>query len=182
MVIALHHAIFVVAILQTFSLAELTVAPGRLPSGCVLSRSSTQRLDGNSVRGGLWAGLPISNNPWTGTDRAIVAAIVERVIDPPPVPDGPPLTKGELARFRSRLADDVEEAYAAIYADGDSALVAVHAVRYTDASLIPSHRSSDRARPGGLRLTVARTVLTVSGGNTACSQAIAAHIRELAAR
>jgi hypothetical protein len=170
-----------VVLALVLALADLTVPPDRLPSGCALSTAPTVRI-GNQVRSGLWAGLPISTNPWIGADRATVAAIVERVIDPPPVPDGPPLTKGELARFRSRLADDVEAAYAAIYADGDSTLVTVHAVRYTDASLVPSRRSSYRARPGGLRLTVDRTVLAVSGTNGACSQAVITHVRELAAR
>ena len=161
-----------------FALADLTIPADRLPSGCALSPSPTIRI-GNQTRTGLWTGLPISSNPWTGTDRAIVVAILERVIDPPPLPDGPPLTRKELAQFRSRLADDVEEAYAAIYADGDSSLVTVHAVRYSDASLVPTRRSSDRARPVGLRLTVDRTVLAISGNNGACSQAITALVREL---
>jgi hypothetical protein len=65
-----------------FPLADLTVPADRLPTGCGLSPSPWIRSSDNRVRSGLWAGLPISSNPWTGTDRAIVASIVERVIDP----------------------------------------------------------------------------------------------------
>lgn len=128
------------------------------------------------------AGLPISSNPWTGTDRAIVAAIQERVIDPPPIPDGPPTTKSELARFRLRLADGVEAAYAAIYTDGSPHLITVYAVRYADASQLPSQRRSGRGRPANLRLTSDRTVLVVSGEDGACLKAVGARVKELAVR
>ena len=170
------------AVALLLALADLTVPPGRLPSGCALSPSPTIRIGNNQTRTGLWTGLPIASNPWTGTDRAIVVAILERVIDPPPLPDGPPLARAELARFRSRLADDVEEAYAAIYADGDRDLVTVTAVRYTDASQVPSRRNAVRANPGSIRLTADRTVLVVSGQDGPCLQAIGAHVRELTAR
>jgi hypothetical protein len=100
-----------------FPLADLTVPADRLPTGCGLSPSPSMRTGDNTMRAGSWAGLPISSNPWIGTDRAIVASIVERAVDPPRIPDGPPPTPRESARFRLRLADDVEEAYAAVYTD-----------------------------------------------------------------
>jgi|RhiMetdeSRZDD1v2_1073273.scaffolds.fasta_scaffold501089_2 hypothetical protein len=165
-----------------FSLADLTVPSEQLPSGCTLSPSPTLRSGDNQVRTGLWTGLPISSNPWTGSDRAIVVAIHERVIDPPPIADGPPPTKRELAQFRLRLADGVEEAYAAIYTDDASHIITVNAVRYTDAPPPSFSRNAARDRPGNLRLTLDRTVLGVSGNEGACFLAIAARVRDLAGR
>ena len=165
----------------TFALADLTVPADRLPDGCGLSPSPSIRIGDSQVRGGLWAGLPITRNPWIGTDRAIIASIHERVIDPPPIPDGPPPTKNELARFRLRLADGVEEAYVAVYAGGGPSLVTVNALRYADASQLPSSPGSGRLRPGALRFT-GRTALAVSGDDDACLQAVVAHVRQVAGR
>ena len=160
-----------------FPLADLTVPAERLPTGCGLSPSPSIRM-----RAGLWAGLPISSNPWTGTDRGIVASIVERVIDPPRIPDGPPPTNSELARFRLRLADDVEEAYAAVYTDGGPSLISVNAVRYVDAAELTSLRNSGRMRPGSFRLMAGRTLLTVSGDDGPCLQGVSAHVKEVVNR
>jgi hypothetical protein len=165
-----------------FPLTDLTVPAERLPTGCSLSPSPWIRSSDNRVRTGLWAGLPISSNPWTGTDRAIVASIVERVIDPPRLPDGPPLTSRELARFRLRLADGVEEGYAAVYTDGGLSLITVNALRYSDITQLPSWRNPERVRPGSFRLTFGRTVLVVSGEDGPCLQAVGAHVKELASR
>jgi hypothetical protein len=73
---------------RSISINDLTVPPDRLPAGCTLSPSDSVHLDGNRIRGGLWAGLPIASNPWTGTDRPIVAFIRERMDGPPLEPDG----------------------------------------------------------------------------------------------
>src|SRR5687768_15642469 len=99
------------------TLQQLTVPAERLPAGCTLSPAPAQSIDGQHVRGGLWAGLPISRNPWVGTDRQIIASIRERVDPPSELPDGPPLSRAELARARLRLADGVEAGYAAVYLD-----------------------------------------------------------------
>lgn len=165
-----------------FPLADLTVPAERLPTGCALSPSPSMRTGDNTMRAGLWAGLPISSNPWTGIDRAIVASIVERVIDPPRMPDGPPPTPREVARFRLRLADDVEEAYAAVYTDGGPSLITVNAIRYADATQLPPSRSSNRVSPSGFRVAFGRTVLTVSGSDGPCLQAVEAHVKDVAAR
>lgn len=95
------------------TLHDLTVPTDRLPTGCALSPAASLPLDGKRVRTGLWAGLPIAMNPWTGTDRPLIASIRERMDGPTLTPDGPPPTARELSRYRSRLADGVEEAYAA---------------------------------------------------------------------
>jgi len=50
---------------RPISMNDLTVPQDRLPAGCTLSPTASVRLDGNRVRGGLWAGLPIPINPWT---------------------------------------------------------------------------------------------------------------------
>jgi len=117
---------------RSISINDLTVPPDRLPAGCTLSPSDSVRLDGNRIRGGLWAGLPITSNPWTGTDRPIVASIRERMGGPPLEPDGPPLDRPAASRYRLLLADGVEEVYAAIYLmQSDSTPIVVYASRFT---------------------------------------------------
>ena len=161
---------------SAFPLADLTVPAERLPTGCGLSPSPRIQT------AGLWAGLPITSNPWIGTDRAIVASIHESVIDPPPVPDGPPPTKNELARFRLRLADGVEDAYAAVYTDGGPTLITVSALRYADATQLPPSRSSSNVSRGRFRSTFGRTVLAVSGDDGPCRRVVEAHVKEVAGR
>jgi len=72
---------------------ELTVPKERLSARCALSPAASVHLDGNTVRGGLWAGLPIATNPWAGTDAPIMASLREH-LDPPLPPDGPLLRQG----------------------------------------------------------------------------------------
>ena len=67
----------------------------------------------------------ITSNPWKGGDRSIVAAIHERMVGSPPLPDGPPPTRAELVRFRLSLTDNLEEAYAVVSTDSKQNLVAV---------------------------------------------------------
>jgi len=97
-----------------FGVTELTVPAQRLPADCALPDAPVIRIGDNKMQSGLWAGLPITSNPWIGSDRAIVAAIVERMDRPTLVPDAP-LTPRDAARFRLQLADGVDEAYAAVY-------------------------------------------------------------------
>ena len=114
-----------------FPLEALTVRGETLPAGCVVVPSNTQELDRNRVRTGLWAGLPISTNPWTGNEPTVVIAIRERLQPAARMVDGPPLSKRELARARMRLAEDVEAAYVAVYTDADDQLITVYALRFT---------------------------------------------------
>src|SRR5712675_1433750 len=145
---------------DTMALASLTVPQNRLISGCSLSPSDTTSLGGNRIRGGLWAGLPISSNPWRGNDPSTVAAIRERVVASPPPPDGPPLSRAELARFRLQLAEDVEEAYAAIYLDAGRNLVGVYAVRFKRAPGLGSRAAETSG--ASVRLARGDTVVVVS--------------------
>lgn len=156
------------------ALRELTVAPERLPPGCGLTSSPSMRISDNQWLTGLWAGFP--SNPWLGVDRAILASIAEQLVASPPVPDGPPLSKPELALFRLRLADGVEEGYGAVYTDEGRSLGTVYAVRYAaDATPMPT-------RAAVLRFASDRIVVLVSGSNSACLQAVRSHVEQLAVR
>ena len=159
---------------------SLTVPQSRLVAGCSLSPTDTVSLGGNRMRVGLWAGLPISSNPWQGDVRSIVAAIRERVVPSPQTPDGPLLSRAELARFRLQLAEDVEEAYAAIYADAGTHLVAVYAVRFKTTP-VPDQPRGAAASRGSVRLTRGNTVVVVSGDGQ-CFDAVATYLGELTAR
>ena len=76
---------------NAFPLERLTVAADRLAAeGCRLSPSHSMPIGGNRIAGGLWAGLPISTNPWIGREPAVAAVIRERVDGTPSPPDGPP--------------------------------------------------------------------------------------------
>jgi hypothetical protein len=165
----------------SLALDPLTVPADRLTAGCTVSPSPTKTaLGGGRMHGGLWAGLPIDANPWRGDDPATVAAIRERVVAPPRVPDTPLLTRGELARWRLQLADDVEEAYAAIYADSGTSLITVYGVRFktTDIPTLPRRER----RPGTSWLPRDRTVIAISSGGGECSEAVRSYVTEIAAR
>jgi hypothetical protein len=159
-------------------LASLTVSQGRLVPGCELSPSPTVALEGNRVLGGLWGGLP--RNPWMGTEPSIVADIRERVATSPPLPDGPPLSRAELARFRAQLAEDVEGAYGAVYTEAGTQLTTVNAVRFKDAS-VPNRPGRTPISRGSVRLARGRTVV-VAFGHGGCFDAIAAYLAEVTGR
>jgi hypothetical protein len=164
---------------NSLALDTLTVPADRLTAGCTVSPTKIV-LAGGRMHGGLWAGLPIDTNPWRGDDPATVAAIRERVVAPPRVPDTPLLTRGELARWRLQLADDVEEAYAAIYADSGTSLITVYGVRFktTEIPTLPRRES----RPGTLWLRRDRTIIAMSSGGGECSEAVRSYVTEIAAR
>jgi hypothetical protein len=84
------------------SLSSLTIRGDRLPTGCSLPPS-------------IFAIAARATNPWSGTDPVAIGEIRERVDGPTRMPDGPPLSHRELARFRFSLAEGVEEGYAAVY-------------------------------------------------------------------
>src|SRR5580693_1202638 len=94
---------------RIITMRDLTLPAERLPVGCVLSPTPSAHLDGSRVRSGLWAGFPA--NPWTGTDRRLMASIRQFVDGSAAVPDGPPLSARELSRYLALLADGIEEAY-----------------------------------------------------------------------
>jgi hypothetical protein len=166
------------------ALRELTVPQERLPSGCAAAPSDTVDVGGNRVRSGLWAGLPIDTNPWTGNDRQVVAAIRERMVGPVRVPDGPPPTRRELSQYRLQLAEGVEEAYAAVYRQSDPGLglILVYGSKLSDAraALERSGLEGATANPKILRLTIGSAVVVLHGDGGACARAIGAYLQSLA--
>jgi hypothetical protein len=163
----------------TLQLETLTVPQGRLVPGCHLSPSAVV-FEGNRMLGGFWAGLPITSNPWSGSDRSIAAAIRERVAVSPRPPDGPPLSESELARFRFQLVADVEQAYAAIYADDAIQPITVYAVRFSETP-IPQSPDANALPKGSLRLVRDRSVVVLSANGRPCSEAVGTYLRELMA-
>ena len=159
---------------------ELTVPGARLPTGCRLVPSRTEHLPGNQVRTGLWAGFPIPTNPWTGTDRRIVAAIREQVDPPPLTPDPPALDGRSHAAFRLRLADGVETAYVAIYGSDEPFLVVVSALRFTDDDQ-ELQLSNERSR-SATRFASGRTLIEVSGEQSRCFHTVVDYVRGIVKR
>ena len=167
--------------LRPVTLDQLTVPIERLPAGCALSPAASERA-GDQVRAGLWAGLPISTNPWVGTDTRLIALISERIA-PSRMPDGPPLTMRESTRVRANLANGVEEAYAAIYVESSlTPLVVVHGLGFASTDDAGDFLRNARASNRSTRVAVAtgRIVATVSGDGGQCFQAVEAHLESIA--
>ncbi len=157
-------------------MSPLTVPADHLPAGCALAPHSVPRAEGPVVS--IVSSLPIPTNPWTGTDRPLIAAIRERMWQQQPMaPDGPPLGGREARQYWLRLADGIESGYAAFY---DSSVghdsVSVYAVRFANEEAIPTQRSHDR------HITIGHTVALVLGGEGAgeCRAAIETYLRSLA--
>jgi len=159
-------------------LARLTVPQERLVSSCELSPSPTVALGGNRVLSGLWGRLP--RNPWMGDELSVVAEMRERVATSPPLPDGPLLSRAELARFRAQLAADVEGAYGAVYTETGTHLITVNAVRFREAP-VPNGPRRTSISGGSVRLASGRTVVVVFGQG-GCFDAIAAYLTEVMGR
>jgi hypothetical protein len=166
------------------ALQDLTVPGDRLPAGCTLAPLESLRVEGNRVQGrGLWwAGLPIPANPWAGTDRRFVASISQWIHGPVAAPDGPPLTARELARYRSQLADGVEEVYVAVYRQAETEMVVVYAAKFSSSERPDDRQSGRRAStsPRVVRVEIGPTVAVVSGDAGACFQAARAHLESFA--
>jgi hypothetical protein len=146
-------------------LDQLAVPEAQLPSGCALAPAPSAQTGDGRVRGGLWAGLPIPTNPWQGADRRAIVAIRERMAGPMETPDGPPPSRRELAAARMHLADDVEEAHAAIYRTAtEPTPVVVAAVRLNHE---PTGDAAPLRRrdPAAWRAVSGRTAVSVSGAH-----------------
>ena len=167
---------------RVIAMQDLTVPAERLPAGCVLAPGSTKGLDGNRVQTRNWTGLRIPTNPWAGADTSLVASIRERMDGPTPVPDGPPLSPTEAARFRLHFADGVEEAYAAIYEQSEAELIVVYAARFASREKAVEYRSYSRSsnNPRVIRVAVGPIVAMVQGDAGACFNAVGVHLRSLA--
>jgi hypothetical protein len=169
------------------SLNDLTVPPDRLPAGCTLLPSASERTDDRLVRGGSWAGVSINTNPWTGIDRDVIVAIRTRMEGVPAEPDGPPLSRAEAARFLQHLADGVDEAYVALYRPTESAneSITVYGSRLAHVEDNPFDRVRRQAPSDGsiaTRVTIGSIVAAVHGTRNRCSEAIAAYLGTLASR
>jgi hypothetical protein len=162
------------------NLHDLTVSADHLPSGCALSPEPSVRLDGNTIRSGLWAGLPA--NPWIGTDPLRIASISE-LMNPPMVPDGPPFTPHEAALFRLQLADGIEEGYGAVYLPSESknGLITVFALRFpSNDRAVDFWRRATHRRTRALPLfAIGPIVASVSGVNGACLEAVTTYLESL---
>jgi len=164
------------------ALGDLTVPPDRLPPGCAPPPSRVERADGATVRGDLWAGLPISRNPQTSSEPKLIVEVRERLEGPRLIPDAPALTARDAARFRIHLADGIDEAYAAIYRQPDShEMVVVYGLRFPDARGAAEFWSTARSarNPRGTALVSGPIVAAVSGPGGACYDAVAAYVDSL---
>jgi hypothetical protein len=133
------------------------------------------------------AGLGLKENPWIGTDKPILARIRERLEPPARLPDGPPLSRAEAARFRLHLADEIEEGYVATYeqpvrnADGTIATAWEETVVYGLRFSTPEAAARVRLLPESKRHAgvVGPFIAGVSGHGGRCFQAISAHVKSL---
>ena len=119
------------------------------------------------------ASLAVPDRATLGGLRSQIDGPIRRLL-----PDGF-TTKGEEAELRLRLAEGVEEGYAATY---EQAFVPrtlqVHAVRFA-VPPEPGFRPSDGAPTAPVRLAIGSTWILFHGDNGACSKAIEAYLRSL---
>ena len=164
------------------ALGDLTVPPDRLPAGCAPPPSAVERQDGNQYSSGLWAALPISHNPQSSTEPKLIAEGRERLGGMPLIPDVQGLSARDAARFRLRLAEGIDEAYAAIYRDTAApALIVVYGLRFPNARDADEFWSGARAAkiPGVAAVVSGAIVAAVAGPSGACRDAVTAHLTSL---
>jgi hypothetical protein len=169
---------------RPITMEQLTVPPAWLPPECMIA-PDTVRSPENPSGARYWVGFNIPANPWIGTAPSSIVEVRERMDPPPLIPDGPPLIGRERAAYRNRLANGIDEAYAAIYATSPSArnakIVVVYAVRYADpasAQTQPNHREA--ANPGIARFTIGAIDVLIRGDGGVCFQSVKAHVKALA--
>ena len=165
------------------TLSTLTVPATSLSANCSLVPAATEQI-GSRLRTGLWAGLPISSNPWTGNDANVIASIRER-ISLPRNPDGPPLTARESARYRRHLADGIRQAYVAIYEESSSDLLTVVyglelSGNETALEFLRDARLSSTERP--LAAAIGPLVVVMSGEDRECTKTVRVHLQGLVVR
>jgi hypothetical protein len=162
--------------------ADLTVPHEALPAGCELSPGPSIRVDETHIRGGLWGGLQINRNPWTGVDRLMTAIISERVAPPSRLPDGPPLNPAQFAEFRLHLADGIDASYAAFYFDSAAnELVEVYGLEFPTAAAAIRFRRESRAeprQPSSWAVPYGRILVTLFG-HSDCARAVDSYLQML---
>jgi hypothetical protein len=133
----------------------------QLPQGCQLAPARS------------WGGLRIASNPWTGADAPLAGKIRLLVEGAPRAVDGPP-SRAALAQQELKLAEDVEEAYAAFYTAPGDGLVAVFAVK-----LKPSKRPIEGASRRRDPMRVGSFLVAHSGRGDECHEAVVKHLSSL---
>jgi hypothetical protein len=126
---------------------------------------------------------PFPTNPWSGTDRTLVAEVRKAIHGTPRLPDGPPLARAAAAAFLLKLADNVVEAYRAAYVSADGSQVAVWAVSFNDDTLAtPERLPGTMHPPRGFRSRLVRgatVVLVTAPSSHECARAVDGYIRSL---
>ena len=163
----------------------LAVPASALPSGCALQPPAPSvaptSFGMSAVDIMRWSLFP--TNPWSGSERKTVAE-VRKAIDSTPrvVPDGPPPDARSAAAFELRWADNILEAYRAVYSSNGSE-VQVLAVMFNDEKLVTPEPLSETVgrRPGATsRIVRGATVIRVSAPTpTECFRAIRAYMESL---
>ena len=160
-----------------------------LPDGCALkpppapSPAPVLRDGKPVIHASAWSQFP--TNPWSGTDRATVAA-VHRAIDATPqrpLPDLPP-TAWRSTASSQKWADNILGAYHAAYVSWDGRQVEVFAVTFNDVNLTAAPESVSAmlnpTRGITTRLVRGATVVRVSApAVTSCFAAVRAYIESL---
>jgi hypothetical protein len=99
--------------------------------------------------------------------------------------DGPPLEPADAAVFLLKLADNVVEAYHAVYVSADGPEIGVWAVRFNDDALAkpePPPGMINPPLPRGFRSRLvqgATIVLVTAPSSNECARAIDTYIRSL---
>jgi hypothetical protein len=156
------------------ALQQLTVGAEGLPKGCRLTPVATEPAGPGDVRLGLSGGLSMSANPWIGGQIELIVPVREAIDGPIDIADGPPASPREVARQRARLADGVEEAYAALYESASGGQIAVYGLKLNSppAPALVSDRRTRRAN----RVEIGPFVISHRGDGSDCHEAVVAHL------
>jgi hypothetical protein len=157
------------------TLQDLTVPQDRLPTGCSLKAADPDPQRVRLISPMQSAG--ITTNPWTGTDRRILAWLRQSVdgYGKLRLPDGPPLTQSQESALFLRFADGVEEGYAATYAQSGAPDLEVQAVRF---AVAPEKRfTSPTGGPNAMVIEIGSIRAVLHGHGGPCESAIDTHLK-----
>jgi hypothetical protein len=177
------------------AMMDLTVPQERLPAGCnmrviepprreVVATSPTGVQTIRFVRAASSmqpsALRQVTQNPWTGNDRRVLAELRQRVDGYGAVrmPDGPPLTSSETSAMLLQFADGVVEGYAATYAESEERYLGVWAVRFATAPAPVRSYSPVDGRGADRTFNIGLIRATLFGDGP-CAMAIETHLRSL---